>query len=305
MVDRRARLRPKSGARHLYYSGGGSGGESVPAIRTYQNSPLFSSGLGDINSLFGWDPTKPLANLAPNAPNLANNAILNGLANVTGATATNAAQTVTNAVNQVIGDGVLSSRNLGGGSFGGGRGSRTTAGGNILQPLAATNGMVFPYTPDSLSYSQQIDYNTYDPVHSNQEFLSYARTKAPNISLVGTFTVQNQQEALYSLACVHFLRAVSKMSFGRSKNPGTPPPVLLFSAYGEYMFNDLPVILQGFTVDFGNQVDYVQVPNSNTYIPTMFNISLQLIVQHTPNEVTNFNLEEFRSGKLMKNGGWL
>jgi hypothetical protein len=136
-------------------------------------------------------------------------------------------------------------------------------GSGLLNPLRATNGMVWPYTP-TITYQQDVNYTTVDLVHTNQELYAYNRTNALKLTVSGQFSVQNQTEGIYALACIHFLRTVTKMWFGASKNPGTPPPVLLFDAYGQYMFNQLPVIVTTFTVGMPNDVDYVPVDLSNT-----------------------------------------
>jgi hypothetical protein len=233
----------------------------------------------------------------------------------------------------------------------------------LMNPLQSTNGLVWPYQP-LISYQQDVEYSPSAMVHSNQEIMSYNRTRAVTLTVDGSFTVQNQTEGLYAIACIHFLRTVSKMYFGQSSNPGTPPPVLFFDAYGQYMFNQLPVIVTTFTVGLPNDVDYVpvdmsglQVANivnnvvpsalqtiysnvqqvqslvSNTpsltnlsdlspgatitkftqtlgggpyiWLPSVFDISVGLTVQQTPAKLTSFNLDSFRSGALLKKGGWL
>jgi hypothetical protein len=55
---------------------------------------------------------------------------------------------------------------------------------------------------------------------------------------------------------------MTKMYFGTGPALGTPPPVLLFDAYGQYMFNQLPVIITQFSVGLPNDVDYVPVDMS-------------------------------------------
>lgn len=130
--------------------------------------------------------------------------------------------------------------------------------GGLLTPLRNTNGLVFPYQP-TITYQQDVNYSSIDLVHVNQELYAYTRTNAVKLTVQGQFTVQNQKEGIYALACIHFLRTVTKMYFGASSNPGTPPPVLLFDAYGKYMFNQLPVIVTSFSVGLPNDVDYVPV----------------------------------------------
>ena len=107
------------------------------------------------------------------------------------------------------------------------------------------------------------------------------------------------------IAAIHFCRTVSKMAFGQSTNAGTPPPVLLFSAYGDYVFNDINVIMNSFSISYQEDVDYIQIPNSNSYLPAVFSISLTLMVQNSPAKARSFNLDQFRSGSLLKSKGWI
>lgn len=132
----------------------------------------------------------------------------------------------------------------------------------LMTPLSSTNGMLFPYQP-AITWSQDVTYTQMEIVHANQDFYSYSKTPALKLTVEGDFTVQNQKEGLYSLACIHFLRTVTKMYFGGTGGvgdlSGTPPPVLLFDAYGQFMFNALPVIVTQFSVTLPKDVDYVPV----------------------------------------------
>ena len=305
--DRRVRIRPKDGASSLYYSGGFVGASSSTNFR----QTMLGQALGDIPVL-PWESNSPLSDLSANAGNFIDN-ISNGISTITstvGNIANNVEAGITNFISDpssIIPD--ISNFNFVGGAsdtlstlFGNSlTSSLGDSSNNILSPLAQTNGMVFPYTP-TVDFNQQIDYSSYDPVHSNQELHAYQRTRAPVISITGEFTSQNQYEASYSLAAFHFCRVVSKMAFGQSRNAGTPPPILLLSAYGEYMFSDVPVILTSFSIGLPKEVDYVQVPNSRSYVPAIFSISLSLTVQHTPNELRGFSLEQFRSGQALRQG---
>jgi hypothetical protein len=187
---------------------------------------------------------------------------------------------------------------------------------NILFPLYESGGLIWPFTP-SINIQQSVEYTAYQAVHSNQEYKAYSHTPAFSFACAGIWTAQNEQEKAYCLAGLHFLRTVTKMHFGINDkdNRGTPPPVLLFSAYGNLMFNDLPVIINSFTVDFTNDVDYVQFQRTvgqqrqtgTAWLPAKFNVSVQMTVQKTPSQMRNdFNLNKFRTGELLLSGkgGW-
>lgn len=216
-------------------------------------------------------------------------------------------------------------------------------GSGLASILNDTNGMVFPYQP-TITYQQEVTYQNIEMVHTNQDFLAYTRTPALKLQVDGEFSVQNQAEGRYALACIHFLRMVSKMWFGGSSlesrmKQGTPPPVLLFDAYGQYMFNQLPVVLTQFSVTLPKDVDYVPVkigsngttaqmaPQANdvysalslinsrsvsentnvgyAWLPAVFSVTVQLTVQNTPKRLRAFDMAKFRDGWLLKGGGWV
>lgn len=161
----------------------------------------------------------------------------------------------------------------------------------LLQPLRQTNGMVWPYQP-TITWSQPVTYSGMDLVHSNQDIQAYVSTPSPKFSVTGEFSVQNQEQGIYGLAAIHFLRTVTKMHFGATDpNAGTPPPVLLFDAYGQYMFNQLPVIVTTFSVTLPQDVDYVPVDlsfvQSYTSAQTTTNIPGYSQLQVTPS-ITSF-----------------
>lgn len=202
----------------------------------------------------------------------------------------------------------------------------------LLSVLSTTNGLVFPYQP-TITWQQEVQYTEMELIHTNQDIQAYKRTPSLKLSVDGEFTVQNQTEGLYALACIHFLRVVTKMYFGDSDpNRGTPPPVLCFDAYGAYMFNSLPVIVTNFAITLPKDVDYVPVDASgvaetanqtgnwdsltNAYLsdsddsniawlPSLFSIQVQLTIQHTPARLRTFSLEDFRTGTLLQSGGWV
>jgi hypothetical protein len=181
----------------------------------------------------------------------------------------------------------------------------------LLKPLYHTGGLLFPYTP-TISYSQGINYNPMDVTHSNQEYYLYKNTSAVEINITGQFTAQNRAEAIYMLSCIHFLRSMSKMHFGeREENPGLPPPVLLLSGYGQFMFNQISVIMRNFQMTLEPNVDYVRVEFNNGslstvgWVPTLMTITVSLIAQRNPASWRKgFQWDAFANGDLLREG-WI
>ena len=196
----------------------------------------------------------------------------------------------------------------------------------ILKPLLGTNGMIWPYQPN-ITYAQDVSYQEVSMTHTNQEFYAYTRTNAVKFTCEGEFSAQTQTDGLYSLAVIHFLRTVTKMYFGQGDNLGVPPPILLFDAYGTYMFNALPVIITQFSVTLPKDIDYVPIDMKNlgttidpnianqlnapsttagtVWLPAVFSISVAMTVQNTPAKLRTFDLGKFRDGSLLTGGGWI
>ena len=215
--------------------------------------------------------------------------------------------------------------------------------GGLLAPLITTNNsMIFPYTP-TINFTQAVNYMDLQLVHSNTDYAAYTRTPSVTISISGKFTVQNQAEGVYALACLHFLRTVSKMYFGENdQQAGLPPPVLVFSGYGNYMFGTggtqgLRVVLKNHNWSFDDSVDSVSISVPATpsmqpaeggipmalqqgvvnpsnggagtaRLPALFTLSCELMVIQTPQRMRKeFSFAKFASGALMQSGntGWI
>jgi len=175
--------------------------------------------------------------------------------------------------------------------------------------LNDTNGMVFPYTP-MITWSQSVNYSPLNLVHVNQDFHYYGSTPNLSLGITGRFTAQNTMQAQYCFACIHFLRTVSKMRFGTSdEKRGLPPPMLVLDGYGDQMFNQLPIIINQFSIELINDVDYVRVPMSagEAWVPAEFSITMNVIIQNTPAAWRDqFNLDAFRNGEMLgATKGWI
>lgn len=127
----------------------------------------------------------------------------------------------------------------------------------MLSPLRATkNKMIFPFTPTIL-LQHSANYQTQSPVHNNYPYHAYSSSQVNEIVITGQFYVQNELEAQYWTACLHYLRSVTKMDYGTFAETGAPPPIVKLNGYGDYVFNNVPVVITTFTVDMPSEVDYV------------------------------------------------
>ena len=129
----------------------------------------------------------------------------------------------------------------------------------ILQPLRATNGVVFPYTP-AIAVNYSANYNPIDITHSNYKVQQYTNSSVDNVTLTCDFTAQDVYEARYILAVIHFFRSMTKMFYGQDQYPirGTPPPLCYLFGLGAYQFSAHPLAISGFTYNLPQDVDYIQ-----------------------------------------------
>jgi hypothetical protein len=202
---------------------------------------------------------------------------------------------------------------------------------NLLQPLWATKGMLYPYTP-TVNFGGTANYSNWHFTHSNYQQFQYQNSQPAEIQITGTFTAQTNEEGRYMLAVMRFLRASTMMEFGaaaaRRGTAGTPPPVLRFNYMGGHMFNNVPVVLTSFNYLLEDTVDYVEIKlpgllqhsptgsigqsvfgevaitqNNKTYMPTRMVITSMLMVQPNPRKTRDeFDLDAFKRGTLINKG---
>ena len=198
--------------------------------------------------------------------------------------------------------------------------------GGLMHPLEKTGfGIQFPYTP-TIMWNYSASYGTYDTTHSVYQQQYWQNTPNPTIQLTATFTATTIPESRYTLACLHFLRWSTKGDFGaflgdgetRNSTAGSPPPVLLFSAYGSGNAEKIPVVVRGVNYTYAEDVDFVTVDpdeeltrsrserytvDYSTSIPVQFVMSIDLAIQQTPTKVQNtFNVREYATGKALTKG---
>ena len=132
----------------------------------------------------------------------------------------------------------------------------------ILWPLAITNGVIFPYTPQ-ISTTYNASYTDQALTHSNYKGYFYQSSHVGEISIQAQFTAQDTSEANYLLAVIHFFRSATKMFYGQDAQRGSPPPLVFLQGLGEMQFNLHPCVISTFQYSLPSDVDYIRARTAN------------------------------------------
>ena len=198
----------------------------------------------------------------------------------------------------------------------------------ILQPLAPSQGMFWPLTP-IMQVAHSANYNAMDMTHSNFPHMAYQNSQVEQINVIGEFPVQNSEDARHWVATVNFLRTATKMFFGSDDGlnglKGNPPPILHLYGYGDHMFNRVPVVIQSFNLELRQGIDYISTKQGNTeykeltgadagfdlsanasesqtWAPTLSNISVLIRPIYSRDSVKKFSMKKFVNGELNGKG---
>ena len=140
--------------------------------------------------------------------------------------------------------------------------------GPVLSPLAPTNGVLFPYTPN-ITINHGAQYNAENLTHSNYAYQFYQFSTTESISITATFACKNSTDAAYVVAAQHFFRTVTKMFYGQDAEAGLPPPVLRLEGHGDYQFGahnrevgGVPIVIESFGISLPEDVDYITANTS-------------------------------------------
>lgn len=196
----------------------------------------------------------------------------------------------------------------------------------LLSPLKKTNGLVFPFTP-TIIVAHSANYQAITPTHTNYPYFAYQNSQVDQLVITGDFFVQNGVEAEYWVAALHYLRSATKMFYGgEAETLGAPPPVVKLNGYGDFIFNNVPVVVTNFTVDLPQDVDYIatglgesmateksvsgaagqtitEKRDSVSWAPTQSLITVTVQPLYSRREIEKFSLQNYVNGEYIKNGG--
>jgi len=173
--------------------------------------------------------------------------------------------------------------------------------GGAFDRLSETGGFVWPYLPN-ITVASKANYSQIDPIHNIQPFYAYKNSQVDDIQISGEFSVENEMDAAYWIQGTTFLKTATKMFFGQGEHVGNPPVVCNLTGYGARIFNNVPVIVKSFSVDFKDDVNYMKyTPDAGgapTWVPIMSTISVTVSPIYNRTRLRQFNLKDYASGSL-------
>ena len=174
----------------------------------------------------------------------------------------------------------------------------------LFNRLEETGGVVWPYIPQ-VTLGTKANYSTAESTHNNYPFYAYKNSMVDDITISGDFSAENTLDAAYWIAATTFFRTATKMFFGQGENAGNPPIICQLNGYGGSMFNNIPVIVKSFSVDLADDVNYIKcdVWGTNTWVPIMSNITVQVAPIYNRRNLRQFSLEKFGRGQMVAPSG--
>ena len=171
----------------------------------------------------------------------------------------------------------------------------------LFSVLKETGGVVWPYMPN-ITVSTKAEYNTIPITHANYSQYSYKNSVVDDISISGEFSCETKADAAYWIAATTFFKTATKMFFGQGDLAGNPPIICNLTGYGSHVFDKVPVIIKSFSVDFKDDVNYIQCDPFNnqkyTWVPILSTITVVVAPVYSRQGLRKFSLQDYARGTM-------
>ena len=175
---------------------------------------------------------------------------------------------------------------------------------NLFRRLEETGGAIWPYLPN-ITLSTKANYTTTSVVHSNYPFQAYKDSQVEDITIAGEFSCETETDGEYWIAATTFFRTATKMFFGSGDHVGNPPIICTLSGYGKHIFDNVPVVIKSFSVDFKDSVNYIRctVDGKVTWVPILSTITVTVSPIYNRTTIRQFNLKSYAQGAMVDSSG--
>lgn len=174
--------------------------------------------------------------------------------------------------------------------------------------------VVFRVSPE-ISETRSAAYKTLDPVHMPGAIQVYQNTAPRTWNVSGIKLVsRNGEEAEENLATINQLRSWMMPFFGATNTAGkdnygpdllgSPPEILEFTAYsnqgekGMTNIRKIPTVMTTMNLNYPTDVDYIKTAQTGQPFPAVTTVDIILVETHSPKQLSEFSLIDFRHGNL-------
>jgi hypothetical protein len=170
--------------------------------------------------------------------------------------------------------------------------------------LDSTETIVLDVMP-TIDESRSASYDAVPIIHHPGEILKYRSTSSRNWGIQTRLISRNPEEAAKNLAYVNIIRSWVMPYYGagtaiteEGSKLGAPPPIITLEGYGEKMIGPITCVLESYSWNWPNDVDYIRTEGDNQPFPAIISISLTLKEALSPAEYSGFDLTAYREGRL-------
>ena len=163
---------------------------------------------------------------------------------------------------------------------------------------SSRNSVLFEVQPE-LSEAKSTNYVEIGEIRSSASLLIFMGSPSRNFSLNAKLVSRTVEEATQNFEYLHRLKGWSMPDPKyQTKISGTGVPrTLLLYAYGKNI-RGVPTVIKTLNIDYPVDCDYILTKDKDARMPIILNVSVQLQETRTPDELTAFLIEEYKTGQL-------
>lgn len=157
----------------------------------------------------------------------------------------------------------------------------------------------------TIDESRSASYDAVPIIHHPGEILKYRSTASRNWGIQTRLISRNPEEAAKNLEYINIIRSwvmpyygAGTAITGEGSKLGAPPPIITLEGYGEKMIGPITCVLESYSWNWPNDVDYIRTEGDNQPFPAILSISLTLKEALSPAEYSGFDLIAYREGRL-------
>lgn len=165
-------------------------------------------------------------------------------------------------------------------------------------PAHRNASVLFEVQPE-LSESKSTNYVEIGEIRSSASLLIFMGSPSRNFSLNAKLVSRTEEEATQNFEYLHRLKGWSMPDpkyQTKISGHGVPRTLLLY-AYGKNI-KGIPTVIKTLNIDYPVDCDYIITQDKDARMPIILNISIQLQETRTPDELTAFNIEQYKTGQL-------